>query len=331
MENEINELKPYLAPDGTGVLFLNGSIGSWGFNQATLADVEKWAAENRVTHLRLRINSPGGDPVSAMAVVDMLAASPLIFEAEVFGICASAATLVALGCASVRMSKHSQFMVHHPYGFISGELAQLEAALDNFRSVRQQAFDLYSAKTGKTVDQIMADHTAGKWYTAQEALDYGFIDGVIAAESDADKTPTDADIAAMKMQATQAYENRGILNAPAMQKIAAMFGMDLASRSEMREIDSLKSQLAEMQASLTAMQAERDGALEAQRAAAAEAQEIETMVAQRVAQREAAIRAELSIPAGGLPQPADLAKPEKINFSGMSLPQMLEAAAAAAD
>ena len=216
-----------MAPEGgRAIVSLAGEIGRWGFSPESWAAVETWCQENAADRVTLRINSPGGSLPDAMAIIDLMRASKLELEAEIFGLCASAATLVALACKRLRMSAHSQFMVHHPYGFIAGSLEDMEAGLDIFRQMRQQAFDLYAERTGKDAETIMADHDHDVWYTAQQALEYGFIDEIIGAADDADKPEENTpEPAADTPEPAEMYAQRGLLNSAAVAKILSWCGL----------------------------------------------------------------------------------------------------------
>jgi hypothetical protein len=248
--------------------------------------------------------------------------------------------LIALACKKVRMSASSQFMVHHPFGFIAGELEDLEEGVERFRKVREQAFALYAEKTGKTVEQLMAEHAHARWYTAQEALEYGFIDEIIEPERDEPEAeggelkPEPVEVAEEeKIVIEQRFQSRGLMSAATFQRIAAACGFKLGKTPEEKELEGLKRQLGQHRATITRLQAERDGAKAAEKKAAAEAREMsarmEAEVAERVAKREAKLRAELALPVDKLPKPEDLEQPKKLDFSGKSMGEMLRMVAAA--
>lgn len=330
--------RPYVTADGVGVLMMQGVVGEvTGIDTRRLHKIEQWAAERGITRIALRMNSEGGDPLEAMAMCDLIRQSGVSYECEVYGLCASAATLIALACKKVRMSASSQFMVHHPFGFIAGELEDLEEGVERFRKVREQAFSLYAEKTGKAVEQLMADHAHAKWYTAQEALEYGFIDEIIEperaeteAEGDQLKPEPGEVIEEEKVVIEQRFQSRGLMSAATFQRIASACGFKLGKTPEEKELEGLKRQLGQQRETITRLQAERDGAQAAEKKAAQEArdmsQRMEAEVAARVAKREAEIRAEMGVLPGDLPKPETLKTPEKINFKGKTLGEMMRMA-----
>ena len=336
-EFEIENDKPYQTADGEAVMLMQGIVGDGGdITTKRLHSIEQWASSRRIKRMRMRMNSEGGDPSEAMAVCDIIKQSPIDYECEIYGMCASAATLIALACKKVRMSASSQFMVHHPFGFIAGELEDLEAGVEKFRKVREQAFAIYAQKTGKSVEQLMADHAHAKWYTAQEALDYGFIDEIIVPiKEDPEEFVADEPVDSVKVEEEktvieQRYNQRGLMSGRTFQRIAASFGFKLGASDEDTEKKDLKRLTEHQREVISRLKAERDGAHDAARKAAAEAQQMsqhmEEEVAARVSKREAEIRAEMGVLPGDLPKPETLGSPEKLNFKGKTLGEMMRMA-----
>lgn len=330
-----------MAPDGgTAILTLTGTVGHWGFSSEYWDEMEAYCQEQKASKLVLRINSPGGYLLDGMAIVDKIKASGLEVEAEVFGMCGSAATLVALACGRVRMSRNSRWMVHHPTGVLAGELEDLENGLADFKAMRLQAFEMYAAKTGKSVEELMEAHAHGVFYTAEQARAYGWIDEIIgegeeeetpepAADDDADGGADDVP-AADEEDGAELSAARGNIGAAAFARLASVFGF-----RPRRKVVSEESRLARMQASIdelktqmTALRAERDGAAAVAARAEAEAAAVEAHVQERVAKAVAAARAEMGVPAGELPAPVDPNAAPCVNLSAMSREQLLELAMA---
>lgn len=325
-----------MAPDGgTAILTLTGTVGHWGFSSEYWDEMEAYCQEQKASKLVLRINSPGGYLLDGMAIVDKIKASGLEVEAEVFGMCGSAATLVALACGRVRMSRNSRWMVHHPTGVLAGELEDLENGLADFKAMRLQAFEMYAAKTGKSVEELMEAHAHGVFYTAEQARAYGWVDEIIG-EEDGEETPEPApEEPAADDSADDGEEEgaelsaaRGNIGAAAFARLASVFGF-----RPRRKVASEESRLARMQASIdelkaemTALRAERDGAAAVAAKAEAEAAAVEAHVQERVAKAVAAARAEMGVPAGELPAPVDPNAAPCVNLSAMSREELLELA-----
>lgn len=98
--------------------------------------------------------------------------------AHIDGVCASAATYVALAAGTVEMADGSFFMIHKAWAWTAGnsdELRDLAGLLDK---VDDSIVADYVAKSGKDADEIKKMMAAETWMTAQEAADFGFVDSV---------------------------------------------------------------------------------------------------------------------------------------------------------
>lgn len=157
--------------DGAAVMELFCPIGEWGY---TLKDFTSALASAPSDKITLRINSPGGEVVEALAIHDLILASDKTITAEVYGLCASAATLVALACDSVRIAANATWMVHEPSFTLSGTLADCDKMRDTMATLRDKVYAIYAAATGKTVEELQRDHASDRYYTAQEAVEYGW-------------------------------------------------------------------------------------------------------------------------------------------------------------
>jgi ATP-dependent Clp protease protease subunit len=127
--------------------------------------------------VNLRINSPGGDVFDARAMATAIAQHGNV-TAHIDGLAASAATYVALAANSVHMSDGSFFMIHNAWTMGIGgksDFLELAALLDKMDGT---IMNDYVKKTGKTVDEITSWMNAETWFTAQEAMDNGFIDSI---------------------------------------------------------------------------------------------------------------------------------------------------------
>lgn len=159
----------------------------WWGDETTPTDFDKAlkeARKNGVTHLNVRINSPGGDVYSAVAMRSMIINAG--FESVrvmIEGLCASAATLFAtIPDANVVIAEGSEFMIHNPMTITWGNAAELEKTVDHLHKMESQFHEMYAAKTGQTEEKIKGWMDAETWFTAKEACDYGFCDELLAAE-----------------------------------------------------------------------------------------------------------------------------------------------------
>ncbi len=185
-----------MAADGTATIELLGSIGEWGYtlkDWTTALDSVKSA-----TAITLRINSPGGDIVEALAIRDLLRASGKTYRCEVYGLCASAATLIALACDTVAMAPGARWMVHEPQFGLSGNLRDFATMVETFTKLRADIYNIYATATGKTVEELQELMTTDVWYTAAEAKAFGWCHEIIGTaatdeEPEAPETPEDSE------------------------------------------------------------------------------------------------------------------------------------------
>ena len=159
----------------------------WWGDETTPTDFDKAlkeAKKNGAKRLNLRINSPGGDVYSAVAMRSMIVNSD--FEqvrVMIEGLCASAATLFAtLPDAHVVIAEGSEFMIHNPRTIAWGNSEEMQKTVDHLHKLEQQFHSMYAARTGQSEDQIREWMDATTWFTAKEAVDYGFCDELLEAE-----------------------------------------------------------------------------------------------------------------------------------------------------
>lgn len=151
-------------------------IGGWGVTAKQFAD--DLAALGELRSIDVRINSPGGDVFEAMAMHNTLQRYPARVVVHIDGLCASAATVVALAGDETRMVSNGLYMIHEPWTLTQGNTKDLQRQSDLLDSVAQQIIDLYTRKTGLPPDDIRQRMQAETWMTAEQALESGFIDAI---------------------------------------------------------------------------------------------------------------------------------------------------------
>lgn len=132
--------------------------------------------------IHLRINSPGGDVFAAKAMVQQMLNHKAKIIAFIDGLAASAATTLANGADEVRMADGGQYMIHNAWSFCGGDHRDMEKMSELLKTISADIAKDYAKKTGKTVKQIqdwMDDET---WFTAEKALENGFIDAIVDKE-----------------------------------------------------------------------------------------------------------------------------------------------------
>jgi ATP-dependent Clp protease protease subunit len=138
------------------------------------------AAEDSTKDIYLYINSPGGSITAGMAIYDTMQYVPNDVVTEGIGMCASMGQfLLSSGTKGKRYATpNTRILLHQPHGGFGGTASDIQTQAELINSMKKQLATLTAAQTGKTVEQIMEDGDRDRWFTAQEALDYGFIDHI---------------------------------------------------------------------------------------------------------------------------------------------------------
>lgn len=144
----------------------------------------KQARADGATRLLLRINSPGGIVHQSIAMRSILASAGFDeITIRIEGLCASAATDIAtLPGAHVQIAEGSEYMIHNPWTFCMGFASDLENEAAHLRSIEKTTQGFYAQKSGQDPEQIKAWCDAETWFSAEEAVEYGFCDELLKAE-----------------------------------------------------------------------------------------------------------------------------------------------------
>ena len=197
----MNSKKPFsctMLADGSAVMELFTDIGECGY---TVKDFAAALSAVSAPSITFRINSYGGEVIEALAIYDLIRASEKTFTAEVFGMCGSAATLIALACDRVELAENATWMVHEMKCGVYGTVADFDKMRETMETLRDKVYGIYEAKTGKDRATLEETCSFDHYMSAQEALDFGFIDGILAASpavenpdvAEALEEPTDPD------------------------------------------------------------------------------------------------------------------------------------------
>ena len=144
------------------------------------------AAEDPERDIYLYINSPGGSITAGMAIYDTMQYVTNDVATVAMGLAASMGQfLLSAGATGKRYAlPHARIMMHQPSGGIGGTASDIKIQAEQMLFVKKQMAELIAAQTGKTVEQIEADSDRDRWFTAPEALEYGFIDKVVTSARD---------------------------------------------------------------------------------------------------------------------------------------------------
>ncbi len=138
------------------------------------------AAEDSTKDIFLYINSPGGSITAGMAIYDTMQYVPNDIVTVGIGMCASMGQfLLSSGTKGKRYATpNTRVLLHQPHGGFGGTAADVQTQAELIMSMKRQLASITAQQTGKTVEQIMKDGDRDRWFTAHEALEYGFIDHI---------------------------------------------------------------------------------------------------------------------------------------------------------
>ena len=139
------------------------------------------AAEDSRRDIYLYINSPGGSVTAGMAIYDMMQYVPNDVATVGMGLAASMGQfLLCAGTAGKRYAlPHARIMMHQPSGGIGGTASDIKILAEQMLYVKQTLAERISFHTGQPLEQVQTDSDRDRWFTADEAKDYGFIDHVV--------------------------------------------------------------------------------------------------------------------------------------------------------
>ena len=138
------------------------------------------AAEDSTQDIYLYINSPGGSITAGMAIYDTMQYVPNDIVTVGIGMCASMGQfLLSSGTKGKRYATpNTRVLLHQPSGGYGGTADDIQTQAELILSMKRQLAAITAAQTGKTVEQVMKDGDRDRWFTAEEALEYGFIDHI---------------------------------------------------------------------------------------------------------------------------------------------------------
>jgi ATP-dependent Clp protease protease subunit len=162
------------------IIFLGSEVTDQVANRIC-AQLLLLAAEDPRRDINLYINSPGGSVYSGMAIYDTMQFIENDVATIAMGIAASMAQLLL--CAGTKGKRyalpHARIMMHQPSGGLAGTASDIAIQAEQMLYTKRMFQERVAFHTGQTPEQIEADSDRDRWFTAQEALEYGFIDKVI--------------------------------------------------------------------------------------------------------------------------------------------------------
>jgi ATP-dependent Clp protease, protease subunit len=174
------------------IIFLGQPVDDAIANQIC-AQLLLLAAEDPSRDINLYINSPGGSVTAGMAIYDTMELIECDVATWSLGLSASMGQFLLSGGASGKRYAlpHSRILMHQGSAGLGGTASDIKIQAEQWNLTKQEMAELTAQHTGQSVEQIMKDGDRDRWFTAQQALEYGFIDHIVrrAAEVPGGVTP----------------------------------------------------------------------------------------------------------------------------------------------
>ncbi len=162
------------------IIFL-GAVVEDKMANAICAQMLLLAAEDPEKDIYLYINSPGGSVSAGMAIYDTMQYVKNDVATVAMGLAASMGQfLLCAGAPGKRYAlPHARIMMHQPSGGISGTASDIKIQAEQMMYTKRKMAELIAEHTGQTQAQIAEDSDRDRWFTAEEAAEYGFVDSVV--------------------------------------------------------------------------------------------------------------------------------------------------------
>jgi ATP-dependent Clp protease protease subunit len=139
--------------------------------------------ENRNQDIHFYINSPGGSVTATLAIYDTMQFLECPINTYCMGIAASgAAILLASGTKGKRFAlPHAKVMIHQPWSQgIGGQASDVEIEMREILKEKKRLNEILAQHTGRTLSEIEIETERNRYFTSQEAKDFGLVDEVLA-------------------------------------------------------------------------------------------------------------------------------------------------------
>jgi ATP-dependent Clp protease protease subunit len=144
------------------------------------------ASEDGKSDISLYINSPGGSVYAGMAIYDVMQYVPNDVATFAMGMAASMGQfLLTAGAPGKRYAMpHAAILMHQPHGGIGGTATDIRIQAEQSLFLKRLMAERIASHTGRSVEQIEEDSDRDRWFTAEEARDYGIVDHVVTSATE---------------------------------------------------------------------------------------------------------------------------------------------------
>lgn len=162
------------------IVFLGGPINDHIAN-LVVAQLLYLDSEDPGKDIHLYINSPGGEVYSGLAIYDTMQYIKTDVSTICVGLAASAAALIlTAGTKGKRYAlPHSRMLIHQPLGGAQGQASQIEIVAREIIRLRRMGNEILHNHTGQPLEKIEQDTDRDYYLSAEEALEYGLVDGIM--------------------------------------------------------------------------------------------------------------------------------------------------------
>lgn len=178
--------------DDPNTISIYGLIGEdyWtgeGFGAKKAAGILRSIGKKPVT---VNLNSPGGDMFEGLAIYNLLRDHPAQVTVKIFGVAASAASIIAMAGDEVLMGTGSVMMIHNAWGLVVGNRHDFADAANVFETFDHSMASIYAARTGMSDKDVLSmldgpsRNSDGTYMTAADAIEKGFADGEFESASE---------------------------------------------------------------------------------------------------------------------------------------------------
>ena len=168
------------------IIFLGSEVRDQNAN-AICAQLLLLSAEDPEADIFLHINSPGGSVDAGMAIYDTMNYIPNDVATVGMGLAASMGQFLL--CAGTKGKRyalpHARIMMHQPSSGMGGSASDIKIQAQQSLHIKKVLLELIAEHTGQSVEQIENDADRDRWFTADQALEYGLVDQVIKSAREA--------------------------------------------------------------------------------------------------------------------------------------------------
>src|SRR5690349_4518103 len=161
------------------VLVLDGALDD--DNGAVLMTQLLTLASDSDDDIALWIHSPGGSVPAMLAIRDVMRLIPAQISTLALGLaCSAGQFLLSSGTPGKRFAlPHARILMHQGSAGIAGSAVEVEVQADDLRHTRDTVLAVIASDTGQDVERIFTDSLHDRWFTAEQARTYGFIDHIV--------------------------------------------------------------------------------------------------------------------------------------------------------